>query len=473
MGHNPSSSASSRSSRRPPSQTPLSATNPILRAIAGNISGHLQVFLRRGATMSAKDCGNHGHCKRKLYGRILAGVGAFILLVLVVMLVVWLVLRPTKPKFYLQDATVYAFNRTDGVGSLLTTTIQITVSTRNPNDRVGIYYDKLDVYAAYKYQQITLATSIPPTYQGQNDVIIWSPFLYGLSVPIAPYLSMSLGQDQSAGILLLYVKIVGRLRWKVGSWTSGRYRILVNCPALLSFSGRGVGPGGAYSPVIRFQQIATCSVDQPLPGSYYGPAVPPQRPAKARDCCCCLLSTAVKILIGGIILLGVLAIVLWLLLRPYDIKAHVTSASLSQFTLVTLPNGGRNLQYNLSTVVTLRNRNRRVGIYYDYLESSAEYEGKRFAWRTLPTFYQGHKNTTTVSPAFAGASVIDLSNSDVSDFEMQRQAGMFDVTLRLWGRIRYKIGSSYKTGRSTLRIRCNLQIPSVASGRNFTETRCR
>uniref|UniRef100_A0A1D1ZAR0 Protein NDR1 n=1 Tax=Anthurium amnicola TaxID=1678845 RepID=A0A1D1ZAR0_9ARAE len=212
-----------------------------------------------------KDCGNHDDDDRQsLYKQLFFFFLGLIFLVLLAILVIWLVLRPTKPKFYLQDATVYGFNSSDGpAGSTLTTTIQVTISTRNPNDRIGIYYDKLDVYAAYHSQRITLATAIPPSYQGHNDVIIWSPFLHGPAVPISPYLSLGLSQDQTAGVLLLYVKLDGRLRWKVGSWTSGHYHVFANCPALLSFGGRGgvASGGGAYSPVIRFQQISTCSVD--------------------------------------------------------------------------------------------------------------------------------------------------------------------------------------------------------------------
>ncbi|GMG98418.1 hypothetical protein Nepgr_000258 [Nepenthes gracilis] len=41
-----------------------------------------------------------------------------------------------------------------------------------------VYYEKLDVYAAYRNQQITLPTLLPPTYQGHKDTVVWSPFLY-------------------------------------------------------------------------------------------------------------------------------------------------------------------------------------------------------------------------------------------------------------------------------------------------------
>ncbi|XP_010912560.1 NDR1/HIN1-like protein 12 [Elaeis guineensis] len=200
----------------------------------------------------ATDCGQHGGCKRrrKVY-LISAGILAFIILNLLIILIIWLALRPTKPKFYLQDASVYAFN-VSSPDNLLSTTIRVTISTRNPNARVGIYYDRVDVFTSYKYQQITPATAIPPFYQGQNDVDLWSPFLYAVCVPVAPHLAEAIAQDQSSGFLLVHVKIEGRIRWKMGFWVSGHHDLFVTCPAFLSReSGKG----------IKFQQISTCSVD--------------------------------------------------------------------------------------------------------------------------------------------------------------------------------------------------------------------
>ncbi|KAF8397965.1 hypothetical protein HHK36_016891 [Tetracentron sinense] len=209
--------------------------------------------------MSAKDCGNHGSsCRRKrLYKRICAGLLIFNIIILFIILLVFLILRPTKPRFTLQDATVYAFNVSSP--NLLTSNIQVTVSSRNPNDKIGIYYDKLDVYASYRNQQITLATVLPQTYQGHKDINVWSPYLYGTSVPVAPYLAVALSQDQTAGMVLVNIKIDGRVRWKVGTWISGRYHLYVNCPAYITFGSRSNGiPVG---PAMKYQLVQGCSVD--------------------------------------------------------------------------------------------------------------------------------------------------------------------------------------------------------------------
>ncbi|XP_073012995.1 NDR1/HIN1-like protein 1 [Typha latifolia] len=204
-----------------------------------------------------KDCGNHGECERRKRVRQACAFFLFIVIViLLIVLIVWLTLRPTKPKFYLQDATVISINLT--TPTLLTTSLQVTISSRNPNDRIGIYYNRLDIYAAYKNQQITVPNAIPPIYQGHNDVVVWSPYLSGIDVPVAPYVANSLLQDCSANFLLIHVKLDGRVRWKVGSWISGKYHLFVSCPAFLSVQG---GRGDGVVPSLKFQQMSACTVD--------------------------------------------------------------------------------------------------------------------------------------------------------------------------------------------------------------------
>nr|CAD1838653.1 unnamed protein product [Ananas comosus var. bracteatus] len=130
---------------------------------------------------------------------------------------------------------------------------------KNPNDRVGIYYDKLDVYAEYKNQQITVPTELPTGYQGHDDVSVWSPYLAATNVPLAPYLVVALAEDQTAGYLLIDVKVDGRLRWKVGTWISTNYHISVSCPAFLTVLN-GNGNGNSLTGY-HFQQISSCTVD--------------------------------------------------------------------------------------------------------------------------------------------------------------------------------------------------------------------
>lgn len=211
--------------------------------------------------MSEKDCGHSHDDRKKLVRLILYAVGGLIIVVLLIIFLFWAITRPSKPSFILQDATLYAFNLSTGPSppNALTTNLQVTITTRNPNDKIGIYYQKADVYASYRNQQISLATLLPATYQGHKDVIVWSPFLYGNSVPVSPFVAESLGQDLNAGMVMVNIKVDGRIKWKVGTWISGRYHLHVNCPAYITFGDKSKGIASGAS--LKFQLVQSCSVD--------------------------------------------------------------------------------------------------------------------------------------------------------------------------------------------------------------------
>ncbi|XP_027348234.1 NDR1/HIN1-like protein 1 [Abrus precatorius] len=216
--------------------------------------------------MSTKDCGHHEHERRHLLRHVLAGIIAFIVLILLIIFLIWIILRPSKPHFVVQDATIYTFNLSSTTEpslsfNTLTLTMQITLSAHNPNDRIGIYYHNLNLYASYRSQQISLATAIPDAYQGHKDFTVWSPFLYGNAVPVSPFVLGSLQQDQSAGAALVNVKVNGRVKWKVGTWISGRYHIYVNCPVYIRFAGDRDNAIGVVAPAVKFQLLQSCSVD--------------------------------------------------------------------------------------------------------------------------------------------------------------------------------------------------------------------
>ncbi|KAF8664758.1 hypothetical protein HU200_054480 [Digitaria exilis] len=214
-----------------------------------------------GKDCCGKDCGNHGDedftqsCRRLLLILL-----TLVLIAGVVALVVFLVLRPTHPRFVLHDSTLHQLDITNTSAPLLSTATQVTIASRNPNARVGVLYDRLDVYATYKHQQVTLATRLAPPAinQGYGDVDVWSPVLSGPNVPFAPFLADAMRQDVANGYLVMEVRIDGRVRWKVGSWTSGHYHIFVTCPAYF-IGGGGYTGGGAHG--LTFKMPTYCSVE--------------------------------------------------------------------------------------------------------------------------------------------------------------------------------------------------------------------
>ncbi|XP_051148918.1 NDR1/HIN1-like protein 1 [Andrographis paniculata] len=209
--------------------------------------------------MSEKVCDHHQDDRRKILRRLCGVILVAGFLLLLVILLIWAILQPKNPRFVLQDATIFSLNVT--APNVISTTVQVSINSRNPNSRVGIYYDRLTVFAAYRNQQITYYSAIPPVYQGHNDVNVWSPFIYGNNVPVAPYNGVALAQDKSDGAISLVVKISGRVRWKVGAFISGRYHLHVTCPAYIPIgNSRNTGIVVGNN-AVKYQLSQTCSVN--------------------------------------------------------------------------------------------------------------------------------------------------------------------------------------------------------------------
>ncbi|KAJ9539570.1 hypothetical protein OSB04_026076 [Centaurea solstitialis] len=181
------------------------------------------------------------HCAKKklvnissnLQKKLLYTFTTFFSTILLLILLVWLLLHPTNPHFSLKEADVYQL--VVSPTHLLNSSIQLTFLSTNPNQKVGIYYDQIQVYASYKAQQITLDSYLPPFYQDHKDTNLLSAVLVANALPVAPSFNYELGRDQMAGRLVLNLKANGLLRWKLGTWVSGRYRFNVNCVALSVF----------------------------------------------------------------------------------------------------------------------------------------------------------------------------------------------------------------------------------------------
>ncbi|KAI3720536.1 hypothetical protein L2E82_31523 [Cichorium intybus] len=205
-----------------------------------------QIHAKSPQHCAKKKLVNISHIQKKLFFTFTTFFSSILLLIIIV----WFILRPTKPDFSLKEADIYQLV-VSGT-HLLNSSIQLTLLSRNPNQKVGIYYDEIHVYASYKGQQITLETSLQPFYQDHRDTNLLSAVLLANALPVAPSFNYELGRDQTAGRLVLNLKANGLLRWKVGTWVSGKYRFNVNCVAVLVF-----GPSAPSGPLTA-RQGAQC-----------------------------------------------------------------------------------------------------------------------------------------------------------------------------------------------------------------------
>lgn len=164
---------------------------------------------------------------RDRHGALSATLVTLLILAGIAALTVWLVYRPHKPKFRVVGVNVYQLNTTSP--PFISTTIQFTVVTRNPNKRVSIYYDNLSAYVSYKDQPITAPLTLPPLFHETKSTVALSPVLGGSPVPVVAEAAKGLQMEQSYGVVGLKLVLTGRLRYKVGAIWSRRNGVYVRC----------------------------------------------------------------------------------------------------------------------------------------------------------------------------------------------------------------------------------------------------
>jgi hypothetical protein len=121
---------------------------------------------------------------------------------------------------------------------------------------------------------------------------------------------------------------------------------------------------------------------------------------------------------------------------------------------------------------TAHNPNKKLGIYYDNVEAQAFYEGSRFANVDVITyknsFRQDKKKSDPMSGIFSGQKLLMLDNDQVSEFNMDKNVGVYDIHVKLYFRIRFKLGDSishmYKP-----KVKCDLKA-ALRSSNNATFT---
>ncbi|KAK6285871.1 hypothetical protein POUND7_012050 [Theobroma cacao] len=163
----------------------------------------------------------------------------FLLLAGATALTVWLVYRPHKPRFTVVSAAIYELNATSQ--PFISTSMQFTIVTRNPNRRVSIFYEKLQAYVSYRNQQITPPVDLPPLYHETKSTVALSPVLGSETVPASAEVVNGLMLDEAYGVVALRVVLLGKLRWKAGAIRTLKYGVYVKCDVWVGLKKGVVG----------------------------------------------------------------------------------------------------------------------------------------------------------------------------------------------------------------------------------------
>ncbi|KAK1360375.1 Response regulator [Heracleum sosnowskyi] len=188
--------------------------------------------------------GHKGDGKGYVAGKTRRSISQFIVtlfvLAAVIALILWLIYRPYKPKFTLVSAAV--FNLTTSTPPFISTTMQFTIVTRNPNERSSIHYDRLSAFVTYKNQMITPQLMLPPLHQRKDSTVSMSPILGGAAVPVSLDLANGILMDMEGyGLVQLRLVLQGRIKYKAGVIKTSHYDLYVTCDMLLGLKKGMVG----------------------------------------------------------------------------------------------------------------------------------------------------------------------------------------------------------------------------------------
>ncbi|XP_048139916.1 uncharacterized protein At1g08160-like [Rhodamnia argentea] len=169
----------------------------------------------------------------------LAKCAALTLLSLIVLaglavLIAWLVIHPRRLVFTVDDAYIDHYNLTK---DHLDATFDLSLRAYNPNRRVSVYYDDIQVTVEYDHQGLA-STTAEPFFQGHRNETELHVMPQAWDVALHSPASKILRTERSSGAVQLEVRLHAKVRFKVGIWKS-RHRLLrVYCAPVLGLFTR-------------------------------------------------------------------------------------------------------------------------------------------------------------------------------------------------------------------------------------------
>ncbi|KAL0398723.1 UNVERIFIED_CONTAM: hypothetical protein Sradi_2215600 [Sesamum radiatum] len=162
--------------------------------------------------------------------------------------VLWLSLRPHRPRFQFQEFSIHpAFSQKTG---FLTPKIIYNATAHNANQNIGIYYDSMHFNVFYEDHSIGGSPLLFPFYQKPKNTTIIAGQLGGAPLTVTRRQWQKFTADLARGQVVFRVQITSTIRFKISSWDSKRHKMRANCLV-------GVGPDGSILPIYKDKRCPT------------------------------------------------------------------------------------------------------------------------------------------------------------------------------------------------------------------------
>ncbi|XP_031285851.1 NDR1/HIN1-like protein 13 [Pistacia vera] len=157
----------------------------------------------------------------------------FTLLTLILLLAIasgifYLVFRPESPHYSINSISIKPLNLSSS-SSRISPQFNISVTANNPNNHIGIYYEKDSSVEAY-YQDVILCDGVLPWfYQPKNNVTVFNVDLKGSAIQLTSSVHKQLVAAEKSGTVALKVNLRAPVKIKVGSVKTWTIKVKINC----------------------------------------------------------------------------------------------------------------------------------------------------------------------------------------------------------------------------------------------------
>lgn len=174
---------------------------------------------------------------------LIAALVVTIILAGLVVLIIWLVVRPKPIDYTIRRATVRHFNVTPSPGATVNATFYLTLAADNPNRRVSMRYDHVEVLVLYgeSTAQLAVADDVPPFRQPHRNETRLDVRAVARSAAVSERTARELEHDRAAGELAVDVRVRARVRFTVGGVKSRHYALEAFCSPVVI----GITPAAA------------------------------------------------------------------------------------------------------------------------------------------------------------------------------------------------------------------------------------
>ncbi|XVF05288.1 hypothetical protein REPUB_Repub05bG0159000 [Reevesia pubescens] len=170
-------------------------------------------------------------------------------------------------------------------------------------------------------------------------------------------------------------------------------------------------------------------------------------------------------LLALIVLVGLAVLITWLVIKPKKFVYTLENGSVQNFNLTD-----NHLNATFDFVLKAYNPNRRISVYYDYIESTVTYEDQTLAFNTVDPFFQPHRNVSRVESKLVALNLA-MSPSTFKDLRIDKASGEIEVDVHFMSKIRFKVGI-WKSNHRTLRIVCSSVRVHLSWYKHFEKTPC-